>query len=118
MRFLMKSLLAGLLVFACGCSHKIAETTLDVESQNSQKVGAYGNYEKPTAEECDMFSQTWDEYDSKNVLTPLKVSRQVVSGMNYRFLCRSAEGKQYMVVIYVPLPNCGNPRVTSCEEIQ
>ena len=46
-------------------------------------------------------------------LKPLKVSRQVVAGMNYRYECIDQNHKKVEVVVYQPLPGTGEAQVTS-----
>lgn len=78
-------------------------------------AGAYGGYEKVDQQEKAIFEEAVKAYDETLVLKPKKVSRQVVAGTNYRFLCKDSGHKTRTVVIYAPLPGRGEPRVTSIE---
>ena len=53
--------------------------------------------------------------DTRMALTPKKVSRQVVAGTNYEFICKDANGKKHTIVIFQPLPGQGEPRITSID---
>ena len=85
------------------------------DSRKAGLVGAYGKYEKVTTEERALFDEAVRAYDNSLRLTPRKVCRQVVAGMNYQFLCVDADRKEHTVVIYKPLPGQGDPRVTSVD---
>lgn len=86
------------------------------DSNKSGLVGAYGKYEKVTAEERTMFDNAVKTYDASLRLTPKKVCKQVVAGLNYQFLCVDADKKEHTVIIYKPLPGQGEPKVTSVDD--
>ena len=48
-------------------------------------------------------------------LRPLKVSRQVVAGMNYRYECVDKNKKKVEVIVYEPLPGQGDARILSID---
>ena len=75
--------------------------------------GGYTKFHKITTEEKTLFAAT---YKSEPQLTPSEVATQVVAGMNYKFLCKDDRQNTYEVVIYKPLPNQGEPTVTSVNE--
>ena len=75
-------------------------------------TGAYNKPTKVTTEEVVLFNKV---VDAKLALTPKKVSRQVVAGTNYEFICKGADGKEHVVVVFQPLPGQGEPRVTSID---
>ena len=80
-------------------------------------AGAYTGQREPTEEEVAIFRKVTGEGDM--VLTPLSVSTQVVSGLNYKFWCRyedSAHGANghCWVVIYKDLK--GNATFTSIKK--
>lgn len=75
--------------------------------------GGYSDYEKVTDADVEFFNQN---YKGENLLTPKKVARQVVAGMNYSFKCKGKDGK-YEVVIFEPLPGQGEPTVSSVTKL-
>ncbi len=79
-------------------------------------VGAYDDARKLTAQEDSLFRTVVLEREGLQ-LKPLKVARQVVGGMNYRFECIDAHKKKVEVVVYQPLPCHGEEsRITSINE--
>ena len=75
-------------------------------------TGAYDKPTKVTIEEIALFHKA---VDTRMALTPKKVSRQVVAGTNYEFICKGTDGKEHVVVVFQPLPGQGEPRVTSID---
>lgn len=75
-------------------------------------TGAYSPYTRLTAEDAALFNAVMASHQEMK-LTPKKVSRQVVAGMNYRFQCLDARGKKVEVVIYEPLPAAGKAHIIS-----
>ena len=75
-------------------------------------TGAYDKAKRPTTEEIRLFSKVATN-DRMQGLKIKKVARQVVAGMNYKYLCVDADGNDAEVVIYVPLPDQGEPSVVS-----
>lgn len=78
-------------------------------------AGGYSKYDKVSKEELQMFEDAIHSYDSTLCLTPQKVSRQVVAGMNYKFECADKEKRTCVVKIFKPLPGQGIPRVISID---
>ena len=85
------------------------------DTKKAGLVGAYGNYEKVTAEEATLFDEAIKAYDTALRLKPKKVCKQVVAGLNYQFLCVDAAKKEHTVIISKPRPGQGDPRVTSID---
>ncbi len=99
-----KSILVALLATFClsSCS-----------SNREPLCGGYSDYEKVTAEDIEFFNQN---YKGEVALTPKKVAKQVVGGLNYSFKCKGQDGK-YEVIIYEPLPGQGEPTTTSVTKL-
>lgn len=82
-------------------------------SQKAEMVGAFGKSTKLTAEEDSLFKAVVLSHDDWQ-LKPLKVSRQVVAGTNYRYECVGVNNrKKVEVVVYQPLPGAGEARILS-----
>ncbi len=79
-----------------------------------EMLGEYGKLTEVTGEDRAVFSQAWKK-QTKN-LVPQKVSRQVVAGMNYKYLCKDAAGREFLVTIFQPLSGRGEPQLTAVEE--
>ncbi len=79
-----------------------------------QMVGAFGKSTKPTAEEDSLFKAVVLKHGDLQ-LKPLKVSRQVVAGTNYRYECVGKDKRKVEVVVYEPLPGQGEARVLSVD---
>lgn len=96
---------------SCGCGRKQAG---DIAAQE-QVCGGYSNPQQLSQEESEMFYALVK--DEKTEFTPLSVSRQVVNGTNYKFLCtfRDPEGNSgsCFVIIYKPLN--GEPEIKGLE---
>lgn len=99
-------IMSAILIQSCGMT----------DSNKNGLVGAYGNHEKVTQEERALFDEAVKTYDSTLKLTPKKVCKQVVAGLNYQFLCVDVDKQEHTVVIYKPLPGQGEPRVTSIDK--
>lgn len=112
----------GKLVEIDGCWH---DTLLKLEfeyfsdlGQPQELCGGYTEQRDPTEEEMALFALATDNNPD---LTPLSVSTQVVSGINYRFWCRCKADNDCghcWVTIYKPFPGQGEPRLTSIENLQ
>lgn len=90
---------------ACICKNRV--------SDNSKYMcGAYTGNRAITDDDIKVFDTA---YSYKTELTPRSVSTQVVAGINYRFICTDKENNEIAVVIFKPLPNHGEPRVTAIE---
>lgn len=81
-------------------------------TRKSQMVGAFDKSTKLTAEEDSLFKSVVRSHSDLQ-LKPLKVSRQVVAGTNYRYECMDNNKKKVEVVIYEPLPGQGDARILS-----
>ena len=79
-------------------------------TQRSQMVGAFGKSTKLTTEEDSLFKAVVLSHSNLQ-LKPLKVSRQVVAGTNYRYECVDNNKKKVEVVVY--LPGQGDARILS-----
>ena len=90
----------------------IAVAFASCKTTDGRFTGSYDKATRVTAEEVAIFNKT---VASDLSLTPKKVSRQVVAGTNYEFICKDADGKTHTVVIFQPLPRQGDPRVTSID---
>lgn len=81
-------------------------------TQKSQMVGAFDKSTKLTTEEDSLFKAVVLSHSNLQ-LKPLKVSRQVVAGTNYRYECVDNNKKRVEVVVYEPLPRQGDARILS-----
>ena len=81
-------------------------------TQKFQMVGAFGKSTKLTTEEDSLFKAVVLSHSNLQ-LKPLKVSRQVVAGTNYRYECVDNNKKKVEVVVYEPLPGQGDARILS-----
>ena len=81
-------------------------------TQKFQMVGAFGKSTKLTTEEDSLFQAVVLSHSNLQ-LKPLKVSRQVVAGTNYRYECVDNNKKKVEVVVYKPLPGQGDARILS-----
>jgi len=81
-------------------------------SNTAEKIlcGGYTEQREPSTEEMEMFRQVTASRDT--VFNPIKVSTQVVAGLNYRFYCSfNKKPKEYCnITIYKPLQ--GQPEIT------
>lgn len=82
-------------------------------SQKTKMVGAFGESTNLTAEEDSLFNAVVLVHDDLQ-LKPLKVSRQVVAGTNYRYECVDVNTREKVeIVVYQPLPGAGEARILS-----
>lgn len=81
---------------------------------NTSLVGGFNKSTKLTSDEKKLFKEVMRSHPGLE-LTPQKVCRQVVAGINYRFECIDTNKKQVMVVVYQPLPGNGDARITSID---
>lgn len=81
-------------------------------TQKSQMIGAFGKSTKLTTEEDSLFKAVVLSHNNLQ-LKPLKVSRQVVAGTNYRYECVDNNKKKVEVVVYEPLPGQDDARILS-----
>ena len=75
-------------------------------------VGAFGKSTKLTSEEDSLFKAVVLSHSNLQ-LKPLKVSRQVVAGTNYKYECINENKRTVEVVIFQPLPEQGEARILS-----
>lgn len=78
--------------------------------QKSQMEGTFGKSTKLTTEEDSLFKAVVLSHSNLQ-LKPLKVSRQVVAGTNYRYECVDNNKKKVEVVAYEPLPGQDDARI-------
>lgn len=83
-------------------------------SASKQMTGAYSEAMELTAEDDSLFRAVVTPYDSTFV--PVKVSRQVVAGTNYRFICQDKKGADREIVVFQPLPGEGDARIVSIDD--
>lgn len=81
---------------------------------NRHMTGAYGKSAKLTVEEDSLFKAVVLKHSDLQ-LKPLRVSRQVVAGTNYRYECVGKNKRKVEVVVYEPLPGQGEARVLSVD---
>ncbi len=79
-----------------------------------QMTGAFDKSTKLTAEEDSLFKAVVLLHADLQ-LKPLKVSRQVVAGTNYRYECVDSNKKRVEVIVYEPLPGQGEARILSID---
>lgn len=77
-----------------------------------QMTGAFDKSTKLTTEEDSLFKAVVLSH-SDLLLKPIKVSRQVVAGTNYRYECVDNNKKKVEVIVYEPLPGQGDARISS-----
>lgn len=101
----MKKTIFAAIVAACMCACMSQKEMLD---------GGYGQTFTPTEAEYEMFAKLAIAQQMPNWM-PKKVSRQVVAGINHKFICVDAFNNQHEVVIFQPLPGQGEPRVLTID---
>lgn len=83
----------------------------------SSKVGGYTPFQDLEKEDQDVFDAAFKGLDGV-AYKPLKVSKQIVAGTNYIFMCEAEPvikepAKHYALVkIFAPLPGQGEPQIT------
>lgn len=82
------------------------------ETDNRFMAGAYADFRSITDDEMQLFRSA---YPHKANLKPQSVATQVVAGTNYKFICTDNSDNVIKVIVFKPLPNHGEPRVTSIE---
>lgn len=126
--------LAAAALIACGGRHdkKAKETagtttTTQAAAKESQVrsetvTGGYTAQRALNDDEKALFNRVTAKIDSVKY-TPESVATQVVSGTNYRFVCKavstSGQPQTYKaaVIVYQPLPNQGEARITKIERL-
>lgn len=95
------------------CSNKPVETHV-AEADSTYMVGAYADFRALSDEDKQLFETV---YAHQGKLTPQSVATQVVAGTNYKFICTDEGGEVVKVVVFKPLPNQGEPKVSSIEPV-
>lgn len=98
--------LMSIVFFMASCSSNKVFTQADT------LVGAYDKSTTITDEEYFLFKTVMQSHSDLQ-LKPIKVSRQVVAGTNYRYECINENKKTVEVVIFQPLPGEGEARILS-----
>lgn len=81
-------------------------------TDNRFMVGAYADFRSITDDEMQLFRSA---YTHKANLKPQSVATQVVAGTNYKFICTDNSDNVIKVIVFNPLPNQGDPKVSSIE---
>lgn len=113
MRNLLSALICALLLLSCAQGNKEAKDTKRGHEQCC--CGAFADYRALSNEDIQLFEAAF-HYALK--LTPQCVTTQVVAGTNYKFICKDKANNDIKVVIFQPLPNQGEARVTSIETLE
>ena len=103
--------LAAVMLAGCASCRQADKEESATPEETRPLAGGYTAPREATQEEIELFKSVCHEE-----LTVVNVATQVVAGINYRFCCLDAENSQWVVVIYKPLPNQGEPRVTLIEK--
>lgn len=90
----------------------LASCSTSSTPKSAVMTGAYSPYAALTAADDSLFNAVMSAHQELK-LSPRKVSRQVVAGMNYRFECLDASRKKVEIVIYEPLPGNGKAHLVS-----
>lgn len=77
-------------------------------------AGGYGTLSELSEKETQIFQQVIQDKDFFKDWKAVRVSRQVVAGTNYRFICSTNKG-QKSVYVFAPLPGRGENRITGVE---
>lgn len=84
--------------------------------RSTNSVGSYSPFEELTKEDRDVFDAAFKGLVGVTY-TPLKVSRQIVAGTNYIFICDAVPATKdpvkyhALVKIFAPLPGKGDPQI-------
>lgn len=95
------------------CSNKPVDA-LVAEADSTYMVGAYADFRALSDEDRQLFETVYAHHGK---LTPQSVATQVVAGTNYKFVCTDEAGNVVKVVVFKPLPNRGEPKVSSIEPV-
>ena len=98
--------LMSIVFFMASCSSNKVFTQADT------LVGAYDKSTTITDEEFSLFKTVMQSHSNLQ-LKPIKVSRQVVAGTNYKYECINENKRTVEVVIFQPLPGEGEARILS-----
>lgn len=77
-------------------------------------AGGYGTLSELSENESQIFQQVIQGKEFFKDWKAVQVSRQVVAGTNYRFICSTNKG-QKSVYVFAPLPGRGENRITGVE---
>lgn len=113
MNYLRNIVFAGAAI-ACLTSCAGRQNQSENEADDTFLVGAYADYRTISDEEKNLFDSACSYSDR---LVPQSVATQVVAGTNYSFICTDKSENVVKVVVFKPLPNQGEPRVTSVEPV-
>lgn len=103
---LKTTVLMSIVLFMASCSSNKVLTQADT------LVGAYDKSTTITDEEFSLFKTVMQSHSDLQ-LKPIKVSRQVVAGTNYKYECINENKRTVEVVIFQPLPGQGEARILS-----
>lgn len=103
-----------------GCASQ--RTPQESNPEKRHLVGGWSEYTNITDDELQLFTNTTKELIGVTY-QPTKLSKQIVSGMNYRFLCTATpltlNPTSYQAIIQIYRPANGNPpTVTNIERIE
>lgn len=104
--------------------HKVEFEAEDEESDDDGKksdegcAGCFGDYEELTEDDMDVFEKA-NKLSDSTFVNPTKVSKQVVAGMNYRFMCELevSEGETKDVILEVYKNVKDEIEITSVTEV-
>ena len=103
---LKTTVLMSFVLFMASCSsNKVLTPTHTL-------VSAYHKSTTITDEEFFLFKTVMQSHSDLQ-LKPIKVSRQVVAGTNYKYECINENKRTVEVVIFQPLPGQGEARILS-----
>ena len=103
---LKTTVLMSIVVFMASC------TSNKVLTQADTLVGAYDKSTTITDDEFSLFKTVMQSHSDLQ-LKPIKVSRQVVGGTNYKYECINENKRTVEVVIFQPLPGQGEACILS-----
>ena len=99
---LKTTVLMSIVLFMASCSSNKVLTQADT----------YDKSTTITDEEFSLFKTVMQSHSDLQ-LKPIKVSRQVVAGTNYKYECINENKRTVEVVIFQPLPGHGEARILS-----
>lgn len=89
-------------ILLTACASTASEGGQDSPGESEPMAGAFGDETEPTEEDLELFAQATQDTDAASY-EPLKVSTQVVAGINFRFYCKTPDGTYAYVTIYQSL---------------
>ena len=97
-----------------------SEVEFEAEDEESDEGcdGCFGDYEELTEDDMDVFEKA-NKLSDSTFVNPTKVSKQVVAGMNYRFMCELevSEGETKDVILEVYKNVKDEIEITSVTEV-